>query len=72
MFPQDSTLYCPYCGEPTDEIIEVSDDDPSTGYHSIERMCPACIHGQRAHEALHEGGLHPLAAMILGWDPAEL
>lgn len=69
---QESFLCCPYCGEPTEEIIEIPDEDPSTGYYNIELMCPACIREQRYREALHEGGLDPLAPLLLGWDSADL
>jgi hypothetical protein len=35
-------------------------------------MCPRCIHEQRAREAMQEGGLHPLAPVLLGWDSVDL
>jgi hypothetical protein len=40
--PSFDPMYCPHCGEPADDLIEVLDEDPSVGYSAIEIMCPAC------------------------------
>jgi hypothetical protein len=40
--PSFDPTYCPYCGEPAVELIEVVDEDRSVGYSALEIMCPIC------------------------------
>lgn len=38
---------CDDCNEPSDELTEVDDSDPSVGYHSTLQLCTECLNRRK-------------------------